>query len=299
MNSLSRDVLKSFRHPLRGCRVHFLCLSKENRTKRKDTPRQRPLRGFVNRSRDFRQFILELTKTRARPVRAPFGPDRLQLTAAEGGVNQEPQRLSLNIARTALVLCALVVLTACERTRFSEAPADATGCNPALVGKWLSEATDDSPLGEVVVDVDASCQLRVSEHDREPARVSPPTALRSARVAGRDVLWIDAAWADQAFENEADAITPDADSGAHDVYLFAWQRDGRQLQLSAPDHTGLAHAAIDGEIKADVLHGEYLLHVRVREPQAKLQSLLAAGKLFGDGNDDSRTIHFVRSKNEP
>src|SRR5690606_9072917 len=55
-----------------GDRVHFPCLSKENRTKRKDTPRSRPLRGFVNRSRGFRQFIPELAKTRVLPVRARF-----------------------------------------------------------------------------------------------------------------------------------------------------------------------------------------------------------------------------------
>ena len=67
-----------------GDRVHFLCLSKENRTKRKDTPRSRPLRGFVSRSRGFRQFFHELTKTRVRPCTRPFGPDRRQLTATEG-----------------------------------------------------------------------------------------------------------------------------------------------------------------------------------------------------------------------
>ena len=67
-----------------GDRVHFLCLSKENRTKRNDTPRSRPLRGFVSRSRGFRQFIPELAKTRVRPARAPKGPDRLRLTTNEG-----------------------------------------------------------------------------------------------------------------------------------------------------------------------------------------------------------------------
>ena len=56
-----------------GDRVHFSCLSKRNRTKEKDTPRSRPLRGFVSRSRGFRQFILELAKTRVRPARAPSG----------------------------------------------------------------------------------------------------------------------------------------------------------------------------------------------------------------------------------
>ena len=67
-----------------GDRVHFLCLSKENRTKRKDTPRSRPLRGFVSRNRGFRQFIPELAKTRVLPARAPNGPFRLHLTATEG-----------------------------------------------------------------------------------------------------------------------------------------------------------------------------------------------------------------------
>src|SRR5690606_8453262 len=56
-----------------GDRVHFSCLSKRNRTKEKDTPRSRPLRRFVSRSRGFRQFIPELAKTRVRPARAPSG----------------------------------------------------------------------------------------------------------------------------------------------------------------------------------------------------------------------------------
>ena len=208
---------------------------------------------------------------------------------------QERQIVGCRTFRFGLMLCAALLLSACERTRFSEAPADATGCNPALVGDWLNEADEDSALGEIAASVDGSCQLRVTENDKSPPRLSPPTTLRSARVGERDLLWIDAAWADAAFEIEADAITPTDDDAAHDVYLFAWHYVDDRLTLTAPDPAALAHAAIDGELKADVLHGDYDLHVRVREPQAKLQSLLASGKVFGGAEDDAKSLRFVRA----
>ena len=196
-----------------------------------------------------------------------------------------------------IALCALLLsLAACERTRFTEAPADATGCNPLLVGEWLNEATDDNAIGEVVARVSGDCQLQVTENDKSPPRMSPSTALRSARIGEIDLLWIDAAWADSAFEFEADAITPSADDDAHDVYLFTWKRDGNQLTLIEPDHHALAHAAIDGDIKGDVLSGEYDLHVRVRETQTRLQSLLATGTVFGDGSGKGESLRFVRAK---
>ncbi|MCB1560691.1 MAG: hypothetical protein KDI75_06315 [Xanthomonadales bacterium] len=293
MNELSLDVLKSFRHPLRGCRVHFLCLSKENGTKTNDTPRPHPLRWFVSRIRGFRQFIHELTKTHARPVRAPDGPIRLHLTAAEGAKVQKPRVKSSGICRVLLVAVAVFSLSACERTRFVEAPADATGCSRELVGNWLNEASDDSKLGEVAATVSGDCQLQVTENDKSPPRLSPPTQLRSARIGDIDVLWIDAAWADAAFEIEADAITPAADSNAHDVYAYAWKRDGERLTLTAPDHVALAHAAIDSDIKAEVLEREYELHVRVREPQKELASLIASGKVFTHAEGGSRSLNFV------
>ena len=195
----------------------------------------------------------------------------------------------------ALTATLLLLLGACERTQFTQAPADATGCNAALVGDWLSEPTEDNAPGEVVAHVGGDCALQITENDRSPPRHSPPTNLRSAKVGDLDLLWIDAAWADAAFELEADAITPGDDSGASDVYLFVWKRDGEQLTLIAPDHHALAHSAIDGDIKAEVLRREYELHVRVREPQAKLQSLLASGKAFGDGSGKGESLRFVRA----
>ena len=190
-----------------------------------------------------------------------------------------------------LSLLAVLVLGGCQRTQFTSAPADSNGCSRELVGQWLSNATNDNAEGEIEAMVDADCQLQVTENGRQP-RVSVPTQLRTAQVANVNLLWIDTAWADKAFELETDAVTPPAGSDSHDVYVFAWSRTGDQLVLLSPDHKALAHALIDGKLKGGVLQTEYDLHVRLKTSQTELQSLIAKGGVF----DSESTLVFTLAK---
>jgi len=198
----------------------------------------------------------------------------------------------MNRTLTLLLLAlAALLLSGCERTRFANAPAESTGCDPRLVGHWTSSATDDDDAGEVEAWVAGDCALSVQQNDKSPPRRSEGGQLRSARVGDADLLWIGAAWADPQFEIERDAITPAAGED-HDIYLYRWALDGDHLTLTFANDRALAHRMIDDKLKGEMLRADYELHVRVTADQASLQGMIARDEIFAGG----RQLGFDRAK---
>lgn len=151
-------------------------------------------------------------------------------------------------ARYAAVLAILLLASGCQRTLLSQAPASGTGCDSDLVGYWVSLGKDDDPDGEIEATLSSDCIVSVTEHRKDGPRVWPPVKLASARVAGRDLLWLDATATNAAYQIEPEAIDREAS-----VYVFAYQVRRDRLTMLQPDHRRLARQVVDGELDGAVL----------------------------------------------
>jgi hypothetical protein len=173
-------------------------------------------------------------------------------------------------------LLAACVLTGCERTVFRHAPAEAAAeCDPALVGRWLSQDDNPQEEGELVATVDAQCRLVTVERKAEGPRTSAPTTLRSGRADGVRYLWVDAAWANASFDVDA---TPLDQPG--DVYVFAWRTSRGQLELAAPPHRSLAHKVLDKDMEGEVMLHDDSLTVRLTGERDELRKLLRTWRVY-------------------
>ena len=146
--------------------------------------------------------------------------------------------------RTLVAACALL-LGACQMTTFDEAPLAAGACDPELAGRWLSQDEDPAKHGEVVLRLDATCQLVVDLRGNDGVRTSAPTPLHTGQHGLYRYAWVDARWALALFE-EAHAA-PEGD-----VYLVRVARDGDRLTLWTTNDKSVAHAIIDGGLQGDV-----------------------------------------------
>jgi hypothetical protein len=183
-----------------------------------------------------------------------------------------PAPLLLRLVAACLLLPALA---GCERTLFETPPAEAAACDPALVGRWASVGDSDDDAGELVATVDAGCSLVTEERRSDGPRRSPPTVLHTGRADGVRYLWLDAAWANPAFE-----VKPTALDEATDVYVFAYRVRGDRLELSAPPHRALAHLALDKKVPGEVLMHEDSLTVRITADRAALRKLLRTYRVY-------------------
>ena len=170
----------------------------------------------------------------------------------------------------------LLGLTGCERTLFAHAPAEAAAaCDPALVGRWLSQGDDKDEEGELVATVDAQCRLVTVEHKADGDRTSPPTTLHTGRADGVRYLWLDAAWANPAFE-----VKPTVLDSAGDVYVFAWRVRGDRLELAAPPHQALAQRVLAKDMPGEVLMHDDSLTVRLTGDREALRKLLRTYRVY-------------------
>ena len=183
----------------------------------------------------------------------------------------------MNLALRGLMgLLAVLALGGCERTVFRHAPADAVAkCDPALVGRWLSQDEDPREEGELVATVDADCRLVTVERKSEGPRTSRPTTLRSGKADGVRYLWVDAAWANASFDVEP---TPLDEPG--DVYVFAWRTRGDRLELAAPPHRALAHKVLDKDMEGEVMLHDDSLTVRLTAEREDLRKLLRTWRVY-------------------
>ncbi len=169
----------------------------------------------------------------------------------------------------------LFALVGCQRTVFQNPPAAAEACDPALVGRWLSQGDKDEAEGELEAIVDAKCRLVTIEHKQNGDRRAEPTTLSSARVGGVRYLWLDADWANRSFEIEPNLLDRDGD-----VYLFAYSLSRDRLRLASAPNRALAHRVLDKDIAGEVLMRENELTVRVSGTPEEIRKTLGKHRVF-------------------
>lgn len=187
--------------------------------------------------------------------------------------------------RIILLLLVLLTTTACQRTLFQHAPGSG-GCDPDLAGEWWSLGDADDPDGEVQATIGRDCSITVLERNADGERLSAASTLGSTKLAGRGVVWFDAAWANRSFDIDGDALDQPGDRY---VYAYRLDRDKR-LTLFPVRHEALARAAVDNRLKADVLLLDGSLTVRVRAEPDELRRLLGRKRVF----DDRQPLRFRR-----
>lgn len=151
-----------------------------------------------------------------------------------------------SLLRRALPIALALLLGACQMTTFEAAPLAAGPCDPTLAGQWLSQDEDPAQNGEVVLRVDAACQLVVQSLEKDGLRSSQPTALHLGQHGLYRYAWVNARWAMTQFDQ--DHPVPEGD-----VYLLRIARDGDRLTLWTSDDKAVAHAIIDGGLSGEVV----------------------------------------------
>ncbi len=179
------------------------------------------------------------------------------------------------LARLGAVLAILLLASGCQRTLLSHPPADTQSCDSALLGYWISIGDDDSQDGEIEATLSPDCIVSVTEHRKDGPRVWPSVKLASARIAGRDLLWLDAAATNIAFQIEPEAIDRE-----NSVYVFAYQIKGERLTMLQPNHRGLARQLVDGELDGAALVEGQNIVVRLDDEAEELAKLLAKRSSF-------------------
>lgn len=156
-----------------------------------------------------------------------------------------------------LLALPLLLLAACQATSFENAPlVAAAGCDPALVGGWTSVGDTPQENGEVVLHLDAACQLRFEEHERDGVRRTDATPLHLGRRGEYAYAWVDSSWALKSVEE-------DHRPPAGDIQLARYHVDGDTLQLWSTDDKAIAHAIIDGELTGTVSYSDSELFNRL------------------------------------
>ena len=185
-----------------------------------------------------------------------------------------------------LILIACVLLAACEATTFEQAPVAALPCDPALAGHWASEGDGEDDDGEVVLQIDAACQLAVVEHksDGKP-RTGEATRLHLGRHGRHHYAWVDAGWMMRRFDE--DHRFPDGD-----VFLVRYRQRGDRLDLWATDDKAAAHAIIDDRLEGEVLARDNELFNRLTGGQD-------AAVLEHRGLFDAEAVSFRRLDLDP
>lgn len=179
------------------------------------------------------------------------------------------------MTRSIALFAAVLALAGCQRTLFENAPVAGSACDPDLVGEWLSEGDKRADDGELQAFVGPSCELVVVEHENDGEKRSAPTQLHTGRAGGVRYLWVDAAWANTAFEVEPAAI-----DHAGDIYLHAYTLSRDVLRVATPPHRALAHRVIDKDIPGEISMLGDELAVRVTGDAESVRNTLAKHRVF-------------------
>ncbi len=157
-----------------------------------------------------------------------------------------------------MALVVAAVLAGCHATTFEHPPVAETGCDPRLVGDWLSVPDPGSgdTLGEAEVQVDATCTLVAVDHEPNKTVRSDPVMAHLGRDDAHTWLWVDAAWGFKAAQSQQQPPTGD-------VTVFLYRLDGDKLELALPDDRAVAHRIIDGDLQGDVSKAGGMLLNRV------------------------------------
>jgi hypothetical protein len=160
------------------------------------------------------------------------------------------------------------------------------GCDPALVGEWISLDDKGVANGELHLSVSATCQMDMTGTSAKPVGAEGPTQVYSGRRAGQAYAWFNAAWANRLFDVKEFQVDP------RDIYLFHYEVSGNELRLRSVDHKAVAHRIIDGDITGTVRSDDNVLVNRVTGPARP--EILDFPKLFS-----TESARFAREKAKP
>lgn len=188
------------------------------------------------------------------------------------------RRIDARCVHLLAALVLLLALAACQRTMLSQSPVENAGCDAALVGHWVSLGSSRADDGDLEAWLDADCVLKAVERRNEGPREWPPISVSTARVGSRDLLLLDAAATNRAFEVE---IGPLDREGS--LYAFAYRAKGDELTLLPPDHRRLATQVAAGKRKGATLVDDVNITVRLDGSRAELAKALAERRSFARG----------------
>jgi len=193
---------------------------------------------------------------------------------ASTAIGNWPETLGARLV-VLVMLAAALLGTGCQRTLFSQPPATTRECDESLHGHWVSVGRDGAADGELEATLGADCRLAVVEHRNDGPRVWPAVAVASARIGRRDVLWLDAASVNRAYEIDTGPV--DRDGAA---YVFVYALDGERLELLQPDHRRLAHRVLDGSLDGAAFVDGRDIAVRVDADAQAVEKLLRERRTF-------------------
>jgi len=192
----------------------------------------------------------------------------------------------MRMIRASILVWLLALTCACQGTSFQNAPLASAGCDPALVGEWISLDDKGVANGELRLSISATCQIDMSGTSAKPVAAEGTTQVYTATRAGQAYAWFNAAWANRLFDVKEFQVDP------RDIYLFRYEIGGNQLHLRSVDHKAVAHRIIDGDITGTVRSDDNVLVNRVTGPARP--EILDFPKLFS-----TESTNFTREKAKP
>jgi hypothetical protein len=192
----------------------------------------------------------------------------------------------MRMIRASILVWLLALTCACQGTSFQNAPLASAGCDPALVGEWISLDDKGVANGELRLSISATCQIDMSGTSAKPVAAEGTTQVYTATRAGQAYAWFNAAWANRLFDVKEFQVDP------RDIYLFRYEIGGNQLHLRSVDHKAVAHRIIDGDITGTVRSDDNVLVNRVTGPARP--EILDFPKLFS-----TESANFTREKAKP
>ena len=138
-------------------------------------------------------------------------------------------------------------LIGCEATTFQKPPLTEAGCDPQLVGDWLTvpdPGTNEAP-GEGELQIDKTCKLIAIDHKQDKTETKDPTQLHVGHDGTQAYAWVDSAWAFRFAQSDQKAPPGD-------VTLLRYVIHADELSFSPTDSRAIAHRIIDGDLQGDV-----------------------------------------------
>ena len=181
-------------------------------------------------------------------------------------------------------ICALLVLGACNETRFESPPGDdIVACDPAWKGLWVdaSEPRSSDEPDELAFLGDAECRffmLERPEKDGPPKQIHIPVNYVHDR-GKHYVVVADNQLGETVKLNPVHGIEPVPEKS---FFIARYQLDHERLRIWQVDSRRTAHKVIDGMLDGSVDDSHNELHVFISGDRARILDIVRKQKIFED-----------------